>query len=197
MNSLRICAITGLLIANLSTLAHAAKLEDVAPYPKAEAGFTRQVIHLPKQEQEENFQVEILAGKTLEVDCNRQRLGGVLDEKNLQGWGYPFYRLEKVIGPMSTMMACPPGSQKKRAFVPVVGDGFMLRYNSKLPVVVYAPSDVEVRYRIWSASEKVGTPCRNNPSACYAGTPQAAARSATWRRLSKLMLAPESRATNV
>ncbi|KIF57623.1 ecotin [Pseudomonas fluorescens] len=157
MNSLSICAITGLLIANLSTLAHAAKLEDVAPYPKAEARFTRQVIHLPKQEQEENFQVEILAGKTLEVDCNRQRLGGVLDEKNLQGWGYPFYRLEKVIGPMSTMMACPPGSQKKRAFVPVVGDGFMLRYNSKLPVVVYAPSDVEVRYRIWSASDKVGT----------------------------------------
>lgn len=115
MNSLSVCAITGLLIANLSTLAHAAKLEDIAPYPKAEAGFTRQVIHLPKQEQEENFQVEILAGKTLEVDCNRQRLGGVLDEKNLQGWGYPFYRLEKVVGPMSTMMACPPGSKKKRA----------------------------------------------------------------------------------
>jgi len=157
MGSLRVYATTGLFIASLSTLAHAGKLEDVAPYPKAEAGFTRQVIHLPKQEQEDNFQVEILAGKTLEVDCNRQRLGGVLDEKNLEGWGYPFYRLEKVIGPMSTMMACPPGSQKKRAFVPVVGDGFMLRYNSKLPVVVYAPSDVEVRYRIWSASDKLGT----------------------------------------
>ena len=54
-------------------------------------------------------------------------------------------------------MACPPGSQKKRVFVPVVGDDFKLRYNSKLPVVVYAPSDVEVRYRIWSASGKVGT----------------------------------------
>ena len=116
MNSLSVCAITGLLIANLSTLAHAAKLEDIAPYPKAEAGFTRQVIHLPKQEQEENFQVEILAGKTLEVDCNRQRLGGVLDEKNLQGWGYPFYRLEKVVGPMSTMMASPAWQQEKARF---------------------------------------------------------------------------------
>ena len=156
MGSFRVHATTGLIIASLSTFANAAKLEDVAPFPKAETGFTRQVIHLPKQEQEENFQVEILAGKTLEVDCNRQRLGGVLDEKNLEGWGYPFYRLEKVIGPMSTMMACPDGKSKK-AFVPVVGDGFMLRYNSKLPVVVYAPSDVEVRYRIWSASDKVGT----------------------------------------
>ncbi|WP_336346814.1 serine protease inhibitor ecotin [Pseudomonas monsensis] len=160
MGSLRTYATAGLIIACLSTSAQASKLEDVAPYPKAEAGFTRQVIYLPKQDQEENFQVEILAGKTLEVDCNRQRLGGVLDEKNLEGWGYPFYRLEKVIGPMSTMMACPPGNQKKRAFVPVVGDGFMLRYNSKLPVVVYAPADVEVRYRVWSASDKVGTALR-------------------------------------
>ncbi|MCY0106926.1 serine protease inhibitor ecotin [Pseudomonas monsensis] len=160
MGSLRTYATAGLIIASLSTSAQAAKLEDVAPYPKAEAGFTRQVIYLPKQDQEENFQVEILAGKTLEVDCNRQRLGGVLDEKNLEGWGYPFYRLEKVIGPMSTMMACPPGNQKKRAFMPVVGDGFMLRYNSKLPVVVYAPADVEVRYRVWSASDKVGTALR-------------------------------------
>jgi ecotin len=32
-----------------------------------------------------------------------------------------------------------------------------VRYNSKLPIVVYAPTDVEVRYRIWSASDKVNT----------------------------------------
>jgi ecotin len=157
MGSFRIYATTGLFVAGLFTFAHAAKLEDTAPFPKPESGFSRQVIHLPQQAQEENFRVEVLAGKTLMVDCNRQRLGGVLEEKNLEGWGYPFYRLEKVIGPMSTMMACPPGSTSKRAFVPVVGDGFMLRYNSKLPVVIYAPADVEVRYRIWSASDKVGT----------------------------------------
>ncbi|MNT95848.1 Ecotin precursor [compost metagenome] len=51
-------------------------------------------------------------------------------------------------------MACPDG-KKKQAFVPVVGEGFMLRYNSKLPVVVYVPEGVEVRYRVWSASNKV------------------------------------------
>ncbi|WP_426234162.1 serine protease inhibitor ecotin [Pseudomonas sp. TWP3-2] len=157
MGSFTAYATTGLMLAGLSTFAHAAKLEDTAPYPKAEAGFTRQVIHLPQQAQEENFQVEVLAGKTLEVDCNRQRLGGMLEEKNLEGWGYPFYRLEKVIGPMSTMMACPPGSKTKRAFVPVVGDGFRIQYNSKLPIVIYAPKEVEVRYRIWTASDKVGT----------------------------------------
>ncbi|MGF6149248.1 serine protease inhibitor ecotin [Pseudomonas fluorescens] len=142
------------LLSGLSTLASAAKLEDVAPYPKAESGFTRQVIHLAPQTREDNYQVEILAGKTLTVDCNHQRLGGTLEEKNLEGWGYPFYRLEKVSGPMSTQMACPDG-KRKQDFVPVVGEGFRLRYNSKLPIVVYVPKDVEVRYRIWSASDKV------------------------------------------
>ncbi|MHC8394779.1 serine protease inhibitor ecotin [Pseudomonas sp. LB3P93] len=156
MGSLTFVTTVGLIVASLSSVAHAAKLETVAPFPKPENGFTRQVIHVPAQPQEENFQVEVLAGKILTVDCNRQRLGGILEEKNLEGWGYPFYRLEKVIGPMSTMMACPDGKSKKE-FVPVVGDGFMLRYNSKLPIVLYVPKDVEVRYRIWSASSKVET----------------------------------------
>ncbi|KAI2683772.1 serine protease inhibitor ecotin [Pseudomonas sp. TNT3] len=154
MGSVTFNTTVGLIIAGLSTVVHAAKLEEVAPFPKPEQGFTRQVIHLPSQPQEENFQVEILAGKTLTVDCNRQRLGGILEEKNLEGWGYPFYRLEKVIGPMSTMMACPDG-KSKQDFVPVVGDGFLLRYNSKLPIVLYVPEDVDVRYRVWSASSKI------------------------------------------
>jgi len=143
-----------MLLAGLSTQALAAKLEDIAPFPKADKGFTRQVIHLAPQTAENNYQVEILAGKTLTVDCNNPRLGGILEEKNLEGWGYPFYRMDKVIGPMSTLMACPDG-KRTEAFVPVVGDGFMLRYNSKLPIVLYVPKDIEVRYRIWSASDKV------------------------------------------
>ncbi|MFS2094577.1 serine protease inhibitor ecotin [Pseudomonas sp. Pseusp11] len=154
MGALPFNTTVGLIIAVLSSVAQAATLEGVAPYPKPESGFTRQVIHLAPQKQEDAYQVEILAGKTLTVDCNRQRLGGMLEEKNLEGWGYPFYRLEKVTGPMSTLMACPDG-KRKQDFVPVVGDGFKLRYNSKLPIVLYVPNDVEVRYRIWSASSRV------------------------------------------
>ncbi|HEF4759936.1 TPA: serine protease inhibitor ecotin [Pseudomonas putida] len=144
----------GFILTTLSTMVHASTLEKVAPYPKAESGFTRQVIHLPPQTRENDFKVEVLAGKTMTVDCNLQRLGGTLEEKNLEGWGYSYYRLEKVTGPMSTLKACPNGTSKQD-FVPVVGDGFMLRYNSKLPIVIYAPKDVEVRYRVWSASSKV------------------------------------------
>jgi ecotin len=154
MGSWTFTTTVGLMVTGLSSIAHAATLESIAPFPKPESGFSRQVIHLAPQTKEDDFQVEILAGKTLTVDCNRQRLGGMLDEKNLEGWGYPFYRLEKVIGPMSTLMACPDG-KSKQDFVPVSGDGFLLRYNSKLPIVLYVPKDIEVRYRIWSASSKV------------------------------------------
>ncbi|MCY1404190.1 Ecotin [compost metagenome] len=143
-----------LSLALLGQQALAANLKDVAPYPEAEAGFTRHVITLPTQTEENDHKVEILAGQQLEVDCNRQRLGGTLEEKTLQGWGYSYYWLEAVKGPMSTLMACPDG-KKNKAFVPVVGEGFMLRYNSKLPIVVYAPKGVEVKYRIWSAGEQV------------------------------------------
>lgn len=143
-----------LLLWGIASMATAAKLEDVAPYPKAESGFSRQVIQLPQKNQEQDYKVEILAGKTLTVDCNQQRLGGNLQEQTLEGWGYSYYRLEQVTGPMTTLMACPDG-KSHRAFVPVIGDGFMLRYNSKLPIVIYTPKDVEVRYRIWSAGKKV------------------------------------------
>ncbi|MFJ4112386.1 MULTISPECIES: serine protease inhibitor ecotin [Pseudomonas] len=136
--------------------AMAASLKDVAPYPEAEKGFTRQVIHLPTQADEQAHKLEIIAGKTLQVDCNRQRLAGSLEEHTLEGWGYSYYRLDKVGGPASTLMACPDG-KKTEAFVPVVGEGFLLRYNSKLPVVVYVPEGVQVRYRVWSAAQEVQT----------------------------------------
>jgi len=155
---MRQALITAMLSLTLAaaTPALAASLKDVAPYPDAEKGFSRQVIHLPAQADESAFKLEILAGKTLQVDCNRQRLAGNLEEHTLQGWGYSYYRLEKVGGPASTLMACPDGN-KTDAFVPVVGEGFMLRYNSKLPVVLYVPQGVQVRYRVWSASNDVQT----------------------------------------
>ncbi|MFS6826781.1 ecotin family protein [Cyanobium sp. ATX-6F1] len=54
--------------------------------------------------------MQLIAGKTLPLDCNQHRLGGKLKPETIPGWGYTLFRLTEV-GPMlSTRKACPPGS---------------------------------------------------------------------------------------
>ena len=150
MNTLKLALAT--LACALPLAAYAATPEALKPYPAAAEGYQRYVIHLPPQTNEADYKVELIAGKTLEVDCNRHQLGGQWQEKTVEGWGYNYYELASVGPAASTLMACPDASRQP-AFVAVGGEPLLVRYNSKLPVVVYAPGDVEVRYRIWAASE--------------------------------------------
>ena len=128
------------------------ELSSVADFPAAQEGQTRHVIWLAEQPQEALLKVEIVPGKLMMTDCNTRALMGEFTKKDLPGWGYSYYQLDNVAGPIATMMACPDNT-KQESFVPVQGDNFTLAYNSKLPVVVYAPKGVQVRYRIWSASK--------------------------------------------
>lgn len=130
------------------------KQNDMKPYAPAEAGFERQVIRLEAHPEENDLMVEIMVGKTMQVDCNRMAFAGTLEEHTVEGWGYPYYQLPEVGGPMGTLMACPEDSIHA-AFVTVHGEGFRLRYNSRLPLVVYVPKGFEVRYRIWTAGSEV------------------------------------------
>lgn len=130
------------------------ELSSVADFPAASEGQARHVIWLAEQPHEELLKVEIVPGKLMMTDCNTRGLMSDFTKKDLSGWGYSYYQLDNVAGPIATMMACPDNT-KKEAFVQVQGDNFTLGYNSKLPVVVYAPKGVEVRYRIWSASEQL------------------------------------------
>ncbi|MFB2832238.1 serine protease inhibitor ecotin [Aeromonas jandaei] len=126
------------------------KIKDIAPYPSAEKGQVRYVIFLPVVENESNFQVELSMGKTMKVDCNSYTMGGNLESKTLQGWGYNYFVLTSVSQQVSTLMACSDNNSRE-TFVAIHNANRFERYNSKLPIVVYTPKDVEVRYRIWSA----------------------------------------------
>lgn len=157
MKKISTLAVSLLAIACVSTGALAAEqpLEKVAPYPKAEQGMKRQVIQLPQQADESAYKVELMIGQTLEVDCNRHRLGGHLESKTLEGWGYDYYVFDNVTSPVSTMMACPENTKTQKFVTAYLGDNSLLRYNSKLPIVVYTPENIDVKYRVWKAEEKI------------------------------------------
>ena len=129
--------------------------DPVDAFPAPEPGFVRHVIHLPVGNYENDLKVELLPGKVIETDCNTRQFIGQLQEKTLEGWGYTYYVLPNIEGPISTMMACLEDS-KKMQFVPVTGSaGSLLYYNSRLPVVVYLPEEVELRWRTWVATPVV------------------------------------------
>ncbi len=133
------------------TVAGQAGSADLKAFPAATAGQTRHVINLPTQSDEDALKVELILGKTQTVDCNRQFFGGRLETRMAEGWGYDYYVLPALGNAASTLMGCPPGSERQSFVTTQPQD--LIRYNSRLPIVVYTPSDVEVRYRVWRAGE--------------------------------------------
>lgn len=131
-------------------LSHAA--DNMKAFPPAEPGTTRHVVNLPEKENEDDMKVEIIVGKTVKTDgVNRHFLAGSIEEETIQGWGFTRYLVRKV-GPMaSTRMGVPPDAPQVDTFVRLGGNPYLVRYNSKLPLVIYVPEGCEVRYRIWRA----------------------------------------------
>ena len=132
--------------------------DDMKAFPPAEKGMVRHVLQLPKQADESAFKVELIVGKTVQVDAgNRYFFGGKIESETIQGWGYTRYLVRR-LGPLAgTLMAIDPDAPKVDRFVAVGGEPYLIRYNSRLPVVIYVPEGVEVRYRIWSAELEAKT----------------------------------------
>ncbi len=127
---------------------------DISMYPKADENQVRHIIELAPLKNEETVKVEIYLCKEMEVDCNIHRLEGSLTAKELSGWGYNYYVFETNGKIISTLMNCPDGKLTKKD---VMSESKLLRYNSKLPIVVYSPKGYKAKYRIWSVSSKEHT----------------------------------------
>ncbi|MFM8326826.1 MAG: ecotin family protein, partial [Pirellulaceae bacterium] len=126
--------------------------ENMKAYPPAGEGVRRFVLHLPPSQDEDEMKVELQVGRVVEVDsANRYFFASGIEEVSIEGWGFPKYVVEQ-LGPMAgTRVAVDPSAPKKPTFVRQGGDPYLIRYNSRLPVVVYVPVDAQVRYRIWKA----------------------------------------------
>jgi ecotin len=127
--------------------------DNMKAFPAADKGMVRHVLQVPAQDDETAFKVELIVGKTVEVDAhNRYFFGGQISTETIQGWGFERYLVKK-LGPMAgTLMAIDPNAPKLARFVGIGGEPFLIRYNSRLPIVVYVPEGAQVRYRIWSAA---------------------------------------------
>ena len=102
--------------------------KELANFPEASTGMVRHVILLDKKTNENLYKVEIIPGKVMKVDCNKHTLMGKTEEKELEGWGYTYFEFSS----QSTNVS----------------------YNSKLPIVIYAPKGYTIKYRIWEASKE-------------------------------------------
>lgn len=130
--------------------------DNMKAFPPPEEGMIRYVLEVPKQDDESMFKVELMVGKTVKVDKgNRYFFGGKIQMETIKGWGFPRYNVSK-LGPMGgTMMAIDPKAPKVNRFITLGGKPYLIRYNSRLPIVVYVNEGVEVRYRIWSAGREI------------------------------------------
>ena len=148
------------LLATVS-LAIAQTADTMKAFPPAEEGMTRHVIRLPQEKDEAALKVEVIVGKTVRTDAqNRYFFGGTLETENIPGWGYDRYILRK-LGPMAgTLMAPDPNAPQVDRFISLGGEA-ILRYNSRLPIVVYVPDGVEVRYRLWRAEPTLVSPAED------------------------------------
>jgi len=153
MNALLTCLLVCVL-ALTGAEAMAADHPQLKAFPLAVEGMQRFVIVLPHKErsEEDAFGVELVAGRELLTDgVNLVRLGSSIEPRPLKGWGYTYYEVTGSDTTMSTLMAPPPGSPEVRRFV--TGMPLRIAYNSRLPIVVYAPSGYEIRFRVWTTPE--------------------------------------------
>jgi ecotin len=146
-------ALAGALLAVplASPPALAATAPDLRPYPPAAPSERRWFITVDGAGAD--LRVELLIGRTLMVDCNRHGLQGSLEEESVPGWGYPMFRVKGGRQQVSTRMACPDQAPR-REFVTLGGTPTLVPVNPRLPIVVVAPKELEVRWRLWRAEPK-------------------------------------------
>lgn len=142
---------------NASTPTAANSTVTPSAWPAPAAGERRWWIPLPSQPSvspdpdlstdPQQWRLELIVGRMVAVDCNRHHYSGQIRTETVQPRGLTIHRVE--LGPMiSTRMACP-GQPLRRRFVSLVGRPHVVAYDASRPLVVYAPKEVLLRWRIW------------------------------------------------
>jgi ecotin len=152
----KIYLIAFVLMFAVTAAAHAA--DNMKAFPPPGKGMVRHVLKLPKQKDESAFRVELIVGKTVRIDKkNRYFFGGKIERETIKGWGFTLYTVRELGQMAGTSIAVDPNAPKVERFITLGGAPYLIRYNSRLPVVVYVSEGVEVRYRLWRAGDDIKT----------------------------------------
>ena len=124
--------------------------QDLESFPIADIGYKKVYIHVPEENEEENFKIELFIGKSVDVDCNNYFMLGQINEEILDGFGYKYYKIISNGEIAGTKIGCLD-NLKTNKFVYIQPK--TLEYNSKIPVVIYVPYDFEVKYKIYKSGQ--------------------------------------------
>lgn len=131
------------------SVVNAQKKLDTSMYPEAKEGYEKVELILPEKANENDFKVEIKVGKYEIVDgCNHFFVMGDFKEHDVKGWGYSYFEFISDGNIAGTLMGCPDNKSIKKF---ISGQPEIVRYNSRLPIVVYVPKGMSLQYRFWSA----------------------------------------------
>ena len=121
-----------LIAVALVVLAAPAQAQDnMKAFPPAEKGMVRCVLHLPKHQDESSRKVELMVGKTVQLDeQNRYFFGGKIEASSIKGWGFTKYTVSELGHMAGTLMAVNPNAPKVKRFVSLGGEPYLIRYNS-------------------------------------------------------------------
>ena len=127
-------------------------MHDLTIYPNI-PNMVKNVIFLDPLANESLYKVEFYTVKSIEVDeCNKHYLFGDFEVKNLEGYGYPYFIFNSNSQVISTKMGY--GNDVKKVKNVPSGKTETYRYFSILPIVVYTPKDIDVKYKIWKQEPK-------------------------------------------
>lgn len=114
-------------------------------------GFQSHALSLPAQKNgADNHQVkiEIVPGKTMEVDCNNHSLMGAFSEKTLSD-KQQYFVFESNGNVASTLMACPDNTKQKKF---VSGESIFFDSKENIPSQVFTSEGIEIKQRVWTSS---------------------------------------------
>ncbi|ELP5901910.1 hypothetical protein QTV49_003911 [Vibrio vulnificus] len=120
--------------------------KNIKMYKEAPNGFVRHIVTLSPLVNEFDAKIELMFKKLTMADCNVRGWFGELTEETVKGWGYSAYTLDDKRPMPSTMMLCNEKPELKMLYSQPQD---LMSYNSRLPIVVYTPSEVEMDVRVW------------------------------------------------